>query len=507
MSRVSNKISRRQAMARTSIALGGALLGSLATSIARAAALGKPEAARPNILLLLADDWSWQGSEAVDRLGLDMPTLARLRRGGITFQNAFVASPTCTASRGAILSGRYPWRLEQGANLASILPRHFPLYSDLLEQAGYAVGYTRKGWAPGQLAPAGRTRNPAGDAYPDFDAFLAGRPAGKPFCFWFGSADPHRPYKKGAGIASGIDPATIAVPPYLPDTPEVRSDIADYRHALERFDREAGRLLDRLERDGELANTLVIMTGDNGWPFPRAKATLYDAGSHVPLVAMYPARIPAGRVSEALISTVDLAATFLDVAGVGKPASMDSHSLVPLMTEGGEGPRRFVLTGRERHMDGAPVPLQSYPSRAIRTPQYLYIRNLFPERWPAGAPPRRALTARDVDDDIYAAYADIDQGGSKTTMVTEKDDPQMRHLLDLAVARRPAAELYDVRADPFQLTNLAADPAMREVVARLDQELVAELKRTGDPRMGPHGDVFDHYPSYSDPGYGRPDDF
>ncbi|WP_295994031.1 sulfatase [Rugamonas sp.] len=501
-----NKITRRQALARTSVALGGALLGGLATSLARAAAAGTP-LNRPNILFMLADDWSWQGSESTDQLGLRMPTLARMQRAGVTFENAFVASPTCTASRGAILSGRWPWRLEEGANLASILPQHFPLYTDLLESSGYYVGMTRKGWAPGQLGPAGRKRNPAGNAYSDFNTFLYKRPADRPFCFWFGSDDPHRPYNKGIGIKSGIDPATITVPPYLPDTPEVRSDIADYRYSLERFDLEAGLLLDRLERDGELANTLVIMTGDNGWPFPRGKATLYDAGSHVPLVAMYPAKIPGGRVSKALISTVDLAATFLDVAGVAKPASMDSQTLMPLLAAGGDGPRRFVLAGRERHMDGAEVPLQAYASRSIRTAQYLYIRNFFPERWPAGAPGHRPVTRQQLENDFFAAYPDIDYGPTKAVMVLGQDDQKIAPLLKLATGKRPPAELYDVAADPYQLSNLMGQPQLKAVVAQLDQALLAELRRTGDPRVGKPGDIFDHYPSYSDPGFGRPDDF
>jgi arylsulfatase A-like enzyme len=308
------------------------VVGGLAAAAALPA-VARSRPPRPNILLLLADDWSWQPEDLADRFELSLPTFMRLRRQGVFCRNAFSASPSCTASRGALLTGQYPFRLAEGANLASILPRRFEVYPDLLETAGYHVGYARKGWAPGQIAPGRRTRNPAGTAYKDFDAFLAGKPAEAPFCFWFGTNDPHRPYVKGAGIAAGIDPAKVTVPPYLPDLPQVRADIVDYRYEVERFDREAGEMLARLERDGLLANTIVAMTGDNGWPFPRGKATLYDAGWHVPLAIAWGAGGGAkGVTSEAMVSLPDLCPTFLQAAGLPALPDTTGVSLLPLLT-------------------------------------------------------------------------------------------------------------------------------------------------------------------------------
>ena len=384
---MSEKITRRQAITRTSMALGGALLGSLAPALA-AAARAK-SAQRPDILLLIADGWSWQGSEAVDRLGLRMPTFARLQRKGLTFENAFIASP--------------------GAELP---------YTDLLEKNGYAV------------------------VSDNFDAFLGLRPAGKPLLFCLESKNSLRRSQ------APVDTANISVPPYLPDTPAVRGDIAAYRSKIERFDHEAGLLIDRLERGGQLSNTLVVMTGKGGWPFPRGEGTLYDAGTHVPLVVMYPDKMDGGRVSKALVSSVDLATTVLGVAGAAKPATTDEWA--------------FVLTSSD-----------SYPARAIRTPQYLYIRNLHPDRWPAGAPAQQAVTPAQLDGDIGAAFAGIAQSPTKTAMIVGRGDPAMDRLLDLATAKRPAAELYDVRADPYQFNNLATDPAMKAVVARLDKQLTS----------------------------------
>jgi arylsulfatase A-like enzyme len=476
--------------------------------LAAAAAVAPRVAAaptRPNILLLLADDWSWQPEDQKDRFDLSLPTFTRLRREGVFFEHAFSASPSCTASRGALLTGQWPWRLAEGANLASILPRRFQVYPDRLEAAGYHVGYARKGWAPGQLGPARRTRNPAGNAYDDFDAFLAARPAGAPFCFWFGTNDPHRPYVKGAGLAAGISPDKVTVPPYLPDTPEVRRDMVDYRFEVERFDREAGEMLDRLGRDGLLDSTLVAMTGDNGWPFPRGKATLYDAGWHVPLTVCWKtAGLKAGTVSPAMVSLSDLGPTFVEAAGAAPLPDATGVSLVPLLTAGRPWPRDHVIGAMERHIDSHTRPGDGYPMRALRTATHLYIRNFHPERWPAGDPTTRAVTFQDVEEKLYSGFADMDAGPTKAEVVTRKDDPAVKPFYDSITGKRPAQELYDLRTDPYALANLAAQPAHATLAKAMDARLMAELRATGDPRAINGGAVFDDYPPYSDPGYERP---
>jgi arylsulfatase A-like enzyme len=480
-------------------------VGGLAASAAAGAVTAKAAPRRPNILLLLADDWSWQPEDVKDRFALELPTFMRLRREGTFFANAFSASPSCTASRGALLTGQYPWRLAEGANLASILPRRFQVYPDALEAAGYHVGYARKGWAPGQVAPGRRTRNPAGAPYEDFDAFLARRPADAPFCFWFGTNDPHRPYVKGAGIAAGIDPAKVTVPPYLPDLPQVRADIVDYRFEVERFDREAGEILARLERDGLLADTLVVMTGDNGWPFPRGKATLYDAGWHVPLAVSWPGRAAAkGQTSQAMVSLPDLCPTFLEAAGLAPLPDTTGTSLVPLLTKGAPWGRDHVVGAMERHMDGHTRPGDGYPMRALRTATHLYIRNFHPERWPAGDPTARAVTHKDLEEKLFSGFADIDGGPTKAELVERRNEPGVRPAFELATAKRPARELYELRSDPYVLHDLAADPKAAAQVKAMDAKLVRILRETRDPRVIDGGAVFDDYPSYNDPGFERP---
>jgi N-sulfoglucosamine sulfohydrolase len=473
-------------------------LGVTSLALSQYASVGKlpgqkPAKRRPNILFCLADDWSWpHASIAGDRV-VKTPTFDRAAREGVMFTNAFVTAPSCTPSRGSILTGQWHWCLEEGGNLWSTLPAKFAVYPDLLEEAGYHVGYTRKGWGPGRDEPGGRTRNPAGPRYKDFREFLKARPQGKPFCFWFGSTDPHRSYKWQSGVNSGMKLEDVEVPPCLPDSETVRIDICDYYWEVQRFDREAGELLKILEEDGELDNTLVVISGDNGMPFPRCKSNLYDLGTNVPLAIRWPARVRGGRVVEDFISLSDLAPTFLEAAGLKPTADMTASSFLDVLVSGKSGwvdPKRDkVLTGKERHAfvrkDGL-----GYPMRAIRTHDFLYIRNFKPDRWPAGDP--------DMGDfrDPPERYGDIDGSPSKTYMMDHHDDPEVKKLFELAFEKRPAEELYDLRRDPGQLNNVAEQASYTRVKEKLAAELMAKLETTKDPRDLGKGDAFDKYPYY-----------
>jgi N-sulfoglucosamine sulfohydrolase len=446
-------------------------------------------ATRPNILLAIADDWSWPHAGAYGDAAVRTPVLDRLAREGARFRHAFVAAPSCTPSRAAILTGRYPHRLEEGGQLWGFLPKKFAVFPDLLEEAGYHVGFTRKGWGPGSFEAGGRARNPAGPSFRDFQAFFSNRPAGKPFCFWFGSQDPHRPYDKGSGEASGIPLDRISIPPFLPDTPEVRGDIADYYAEVQRFDREVGGILQLLEAAGELDNTLVIVTSDNGMPFPRAKANVYDAGTRVPFVLRWPGHVKAGLSVESFVSLTDVAPTVLEAAGLRPLAEMNGRSTLGLAAGRQESGRDRVFVERERHAnvragDG------SYPVRAVRTRDYLYIRNLRPDRWPAGDP---------VLHFSVGPFGDIDGGPSKTLLMDGRIDPAVAKLFALATAKRPIEELYDLRSDPWQLENVAGRPETARATSQLRSMLLDWMRTTGDPRATHDDDRWDSYPYYGGP--------
>lgn len=451
---------------------------------------------RPNILFAIADDWGWPHAGSYGDPVVSTPTFDRLAREGIQFNHAYVSSPSCTPSRAAILTGQWHWRLEESANLWSTLNSKFPVYPDLLEQAGYYVGCTRKGWGPGQLEPGGRKQNPAGPHCESFSEFLKSRPQGQPFCFWFGSQDPHRSYEAGSGVASGIRLEKIQPFACFPESQEIRSDIADYYWEVDRFDREVGELLSALRRIGELDNTLVVMTGDNGIPFPRCKGNLYDTGTRVPLAMRWPGIISPGRVVDDFVSLTDLAPTFLEAAGLAAPEAMTGRSLLQVLKSQKSGQieaeRTFVLTGKERHVPGQEKPESGgTPMRAIRTRDYLYIRNFCPERWPAGTP--------NFEKAFFPGswYGDVDNSPTKSYMIKHRnDDAVHRKLFKLAFWKRPSEELYDLRNDPAQLENVAADAAYREIKEDLSRRLITYLSNSGDPRVLESDPPFDRYPYY-----------
>jgi len=381
-----------------------------------------------------------------------------------------------------MLTGQMFWRLEEGGNLWSTLPKKFQVYPDLLEAAGYHVGLMKKGWGPGDAKATGWPRNPAGPTYKNFEAFHASIPDGKPFCFWFGSNDPHRGYERGAAGAAGLKPDNVYVPPFLPDVPEVRADILDYYFECERCDRDFGEMLVLLEKAGKLENTLVVMTGDNGWPFPRGKTNLYDYGVRQPLAVRWPARVKGGRTVDDFLSLADLAPTFLEAAGLKPLAEMTARSFLGVLTSDKSGrvdpARDRVVVGRERHHGGARPGCLGYPMRAMRTRDYLYIRNFIPDRWPAGDPP---------------GYADCDGGPTKRYMIEHRDDPKVAPLYDLSFGKRPGEELYDCRTDPHQMKNLAADAAHADAKKKIAADLEKYLIDTKDPRII-GGAKFDEYP-------------
>ena len=266
----------------------------------------------------------------------------------------------------AILTGQWHWRLAEGANLRGFLPKRFDVYPDLTRKGRLLRGLLRKRLRPGGLGD--RTRNPAGPAFRSIDSFFADRPAGKPFCFWYGSHNPHRGYKWQSGRERGFDPAKVQVPPYLPDNETVRDDIADYYAEVETLDNEAASVLAVLEKIGELDNTVIAMSGDNGWPFPRCKANLYVSGTHQPLAIRWGAKVKGGRTIDDFVSLSDLRPTFLEAAGVPIPEAVTARSLLPPLLSNRSGAliRRAITRSRAWKFMFPAAIWEMEPSAAIR---------------------------------------------------------------------------------------------------------------------------------------------
>ncbi|MSU23561.1 MAG: sulfatase [Opitutus sp.] len=514
---------------------------------------------RWNILFLFADDWGRYAScyAAVDgRPSLNQvittPNVDRIAREGALFRNAFVNAPSCTPCRSSLLSGRYFFNTGRGAILnGAVWDESIPSFPLLLRDAGYHIGKSYKVWSPGTPvdAPFGGQRyayQKAGVApnnfseevtervakglsvaaareeilaqvRGNFDAFLADRKPGQPWHYFFGPTTTHRKWIKGSGKKLwGIEPDRLQgrMPPFLPDVPEVREDVADYLGEAQAVDAYLGVLLARLEAAGELEHTLIVVSGDHGMPgVPAGKCNLYDHGVAVTLAIRMPGGKP-GRVIDDFVCLPDLAPTLMEVGGVKPPAGLYGRSLLPLLRSdhGGQidATRTWVITGRERHVNIARENNLPYPMRALRTRDFVYVRNFAPDRWPLGSPAAAigpAMLNRDRwENDTRAGYADMDASPTKAWLIAHHDDPKWKWHFDFAFGKRPGEELYDLRKDPDQINNVAAAPAYAVVKAELAQRLMKTLTDAKDPRVTGDGQTFER-PPYTDlddePGAGR----
>lgn len=464
-------------------------------------------AEQPNILFCISDDQSYAHTGANGDPLVQTPAFDRVAREGLRFTHAFCDAPTCGPSRSAILTGQHIWRLEEAGNIHSTLPAKFATYTELLTEAGYSVGYTGKGWSPGRLEPGGRKANPAGEHFDrqslkppfngiratdyagNFEDFLDQVPESRPFCFWLGTSEPHRSYQPGAGKLTGKDPAKAVVPPIFPDNDIVRNDILDYLVEVEHFDLMVSRAIEALESRGQLDNTIVVVTSDHGMPFPRAKASLYDAGSHVPLAVRWPSGIVnPGRDVKEFVNLSDLAPTFLDVAGLMIPRKMTARSLVQVFESKEPLAMDAAFIAMERH-DGCRKGGKGYPCRAIRTKKYLYIHNFEPTRWPSGSPDA-SMCARALP------FGEIDSSPTKTFMMEHRVQHGVARMAELAFGMRPAEELYDLSSDPHQMVNVAGSQTMAVTQASLRQRLFDHLRKTQDPRVVGGTVDWDFYPYY-----------
>jgi N-sulfoglucosamine sulfohydrolase len=282
-------------------------------------------------------------------------------------------------------------------------------------------------------------------------------------------------YEDGSGVRAGKTLASVKVPKYLPDAPVVRSDMLDYAVEVEWCDTHLGRTLALLEKAGELDNTFVVVTSDHGMPFPRVKGQIYEHGFHLPLAIRWGKNMTAGRVVEDFINVRDFAPTFLELAGVEKAKTITGRSFLDVVKSPKSGlvdeKRTVMLIGKERHDIGRPNDA-GYPVRAIRTREYLYVRNFEIDRWPAGNP--------------ETGYRNVDDSPSKTFVLSKFDE-----YYRMSFGKRPAEELYDIVKDPDCVNNLARDLKHAQTKRELQQRMYDMLREEGDPRMLGNAEFFD----------------
>lgn len=476
----------------------------------------RSETASPNLLFAIADDWGAHAG-AYGTTWVKTPGFDRIAKEGALFTRAYTPVAKCAPSRAIVLTGRHAWQLEEAGNHMAVFPSKFKSWPEVLMEQGWHVGITGKGWGPGIAKDAeGRPRKITGipfskrkaeppttavsnnDYAGNFTDFLDAAPEGKPWCFWYGSTEPHRGYEFQSGVTKGGKKLSDLdrVPGYWPDEETVRHDILDYAYEIEHVDAHLVRMLDELERRGELANTIVIVTADHGMPFPRGKGYAYPASNQVPLAIRWPETGPfakgkRGRVIDDYVSFIDLAPTILELAGIPQEgsgmAAITGRSWLPILASERDGRveewRDHVLVGKERTDVGRPYDW-GYPIRGIAKDGYLFLRNFEPDRWPAGNP--------------ETGYLDTDESPTKSLILERGRADRTDRYWQLNFGMRPAAELYHLRDDPDAIRNLATEPAQAEIAARLEAELRARLEEQKDPRMFGEGNVFDEYPSSND---------
>lgn len=462
---------------------------------------------RPNILIAIADDQSFPFAGAYGCDWVHTPAFDRVASEGILFTNCYTPNAKSAPSRACLLTGRYSWQLEEAGNHIGYWPENkYPTFYEVLSRNGYYAAFTGKGWAPGNPRMLdGKPRRLTGEPYQkhrltpptskispndyaaNFAQFLEQKPEGQPWVFWFGGHEPHRAYEyrsganKGGKSLSDID----SVPPFWPDNDTVRHDMLDYAYEIEHFDAHLGKILAQLEASGELDNTIVVVTADNGMPFPRCKGLEYEYSNHLPLAVMWRNGIRnAGREAAQYVSLIDIAPTVLCLAGVDAatngmaPAGCE---MTDLLVDKPIHARGSLFLGQERHDYGRPRN-QGYPIRSVIEDGYLYIYNFKPELWPAGNP--------------ETGYLNTDGSPTKTSILESRRRGAQTPFWDLSFGKHPTEELYHIESDRACMHNLIEEPAQATRKERMRERLFEHLRATGDPRVCGNGDIFDTYPFY-----------
>jgi arylsulfatase A-like enzyme len=431
-------------------------------------------AERPNVILFIADDVSWNDLGCTGNREARTPAIDRLAAGGRRFDEAYLTASSCSPSRSSVVTGRYPHNNGRASELHEPIAAHLPWFPRLLRESGYYTALVGKHHMTSDKPAAGERPQPE-----PFDLVAKGnapgnsgghatwvetvrqRPPDKPFFFWFAAHDAHRNWDgdfqwREDAYGRKHDPQRVTVPAGLADTPETRQDVASYYNEVTRFDHYVGQVVNELERQGLLSNTLLLVMADNGRPFPRAKTRLHDCGMKTYLVAHWPAGIARpGTPAGGLVSAIDIAPTVLGLAGVKAPETMQGVSFAPLLADPAAVVRRCAFSEHNWHDYEA-------HGRSVRSEGYLYIRNRRPQfAWQGPAdsvasPSHQSLRARRDAGALTPAQADV------------------------FLAPRPAEELYLTADDPEQLRNLSGDPKHAAAHARLAALLDTWTEATGD---------------------------
>lgn len=431
-------------------------------------------AARPNFIVLISDDVGYDDLGCYGSLGSRTPNLDALAAGGLRFNQAYLLASSCSPSRSSIISGRYPHNLGAAAELHRPISGHLPSIAGLLRGAGYhtaLAGKNHLSWTPVPVGPAVPTAafaqiyeaKTAGNSggHGNWLKALEECPAGSPFFLWLASLDAHRDWDgdrewDAAHYGPKHDPQTVILPPALLDSPETRADFASYLNEITRYDHFVGKVIAELKRKGLFDHTYIFVLADNGRAFPRAKTRLHDDGMKTHFIVSGPAIAAQGGWSDSLVSVIDIAPTLAELGGIEKSPTFQGRSLLPVLKNPTARIRPLAFSEHNWHDYEA-------HGRSVRDGRYMLLRNFRPQlalQGPADSvrsPSFQALRA-----------------------AREKPEPLPPIQQDVFLAPRPEVELYDTRADPHQISNLAGRPEFDAVQKRLWSALEKWMEQTGD---------------------------
>ena len=412
------------------------------------------EGKQPNFILFITDDISWDDLGCYGSKVAKTPHLDQMANEGMLFHGAYLSISSCSPSRCSIISGRYPHNTG-AAELHTELPADQPVFPEALQVAGYYTAISGKHHM-GKAVNRGFDKVSGGKGpskSADWVPMLQERPKNKPFFFWFASSDAHRGWALN-DKAPLYKPEDIEVPPYLYDGPVTRTDLAQYMHEVSRTDYYMGQLRAELKRQGIEKDTYIIYMTDNGRPFPRCKTRLYDSGIRTPFLIARPGTIVPSE-THSLISSIDISATILELAGAKKDKRIQGVSFAPILKNPKVTVRDYVFAEHNWHVYQA-------HERMVRFGNFLYIRNNFPNQ------PNLSYES----DDHYPAGLELWQAHA-----AGKTNPKQYQLFANPC---PPEELFQVNEDPHQLKNLADDPKHAETLKHARALLTKWVKLTGD---------------------------
>jgi N-sulfoglucosamine sulfohydrolase len=426
--------------------------------------------AQPNIVLIIADDMAWDDSGTYGNPNIPTPNIDKLAAEGMRFNNAFLTASSCSPSRCSIITGRYPHNTD-AEELHWPLPGEHTTFVEKLKEGGYwtaAAGKWHLGDAVRDRFDEIRETDTSGFQLPtgaegqkgkfietmqgeaqsgctEWIPLLKARPKDKPFFLWLAALDPHRPYHKGI-IPNPTDPAKVRLPPYHVDLPEVREDYALYYDEIIRLDRYVGDVVKELDAQNISNDTLILFISDNGRPFPRDKTTIYDSGIKTPFIVRWPAKVKPGSVTDSLISTLDIAPTFLALANQQACETFQGTSFAPILEDPTATIRPYIFAEQNWHDYEA-------HSRAARTQRFKYIRNAY------------------TDLPLSPSADGLREPPFQATMKLYAEGKLTPAQSTCLITPRPKEELYDCQTDPHEITNLILDPAHHEALNELQSAL------------------------------------